>query len=584
MTRVKIVLAASIVLAAGLALGVTSPRSGNSSSAAVVSGASLASCSTSPCTSGPAPNGNGHATAGGCTPGPIAGTTNLVGLGTISDGTTSDCRVYGYYKPANLSGSPAAVVVSDGDQGVCGMTEPEAIYANNHWHTVANQHAFVVIYAAKTYNGTSCSGTVTGTFGWRHQNIEVPDPGTNVPNDEAYFSALVADIKSRLNVDAQRIYFTGGSNGGGETNAIACSAIGNLFRGFAPVSNLMQVRETAPGTNVPIQGTERCSPGAAHNFFHITVQGQSDGSPPYLGTCLNAVPGREHCIASWANSADWWGTHLGCKSGPTTTMFGTPTAANTQRTWSSCSFGLTAGETSLLIKGGCHSFQGVDAFPVPPSTCSGGGSTNPTNGFDSAADVWSIWANSKWTSGSSQTPTISSFTPTSGPAATHVAITGTNFTNVTSVQIVMGTNSKTATFTVNSPTQITATVPSGVQAGSAVKWKVTTSAGSVTSAGTFTITSGGGGGGGGTAPTISGFSPTSGARGSQVTITGTNFTNVTSVQVVTSCCAGSASYSVNASTKITATVPAAVPHGATVRWKVTTSAGSVTSTGLFTVT
>jgi hypothetical protein len=177
----------------------------------------------------------------------------------------------------------------------------------------------------------------------------------------------------------------------------------------------MQVRETAPGSNVPIQGTERCSPGSAHNFFHITVQGQSDGSPPYLGTCLNAVPGQEHCIASWANSADWWGAHLGCKSGPTTTMFGAPTAANTKRSWSSCSFGLTPGETSLLIKGGCHSFQGVDAFPVPPSTCSGGGSTNPTNGFDSAADVWSIWANSQWTSETTGTTTQTTATTTTTP-------------------------------------------------------------------------------------------------------------------------------------------------------------------------
>jgi hypothetical protein len=186
-------------------------------------------------------------------------------------------------------------------------------------------------------------------------------------------------------------------------------------------------------------------------------------------------------------------------------------------------------------------------------------------------------------SGSSQTPTISSFTPTSGPAASQVVITGTNFTNVTSVQIVKGANFKAATFTVNSPTQITATVPSGVPAGNAVNWKVTTSAGSVTSAGTFTITSGSGGGGG-SGPTISSFSPSSGARGSQVTINGTNFSNVTSVQVVTSCCAGSATYTVNSSTKITATVPSAVPHGVSVRWKITTSAGSVTSTGLFAVT
>ena len=225
--------------------------------------------------------------------------------------------------------------------------------------------------------------------------------------------------------------------------------------------------------------------------------------------------------------------------------------------------------------------SGSNGFCSPSYLCNGG------SGYDGPTGLGTPIGTAAFASsgGSSQTPTIASFTPTSGPAATQVVITGTNFTNVSSVKIVKGTNSKTATFTVNSPTQITATVPSGVQAGTAVNWKVTTSAGSVTSAGTFTITSGGGGGGGGgSGPTISSFNPTSGARGSQVTINGTNFTGVTSVQVVTSCCGATASYTVNSSTKITATVPSAVPHGVSVRWKITTSAGSVTSTGLFTVT
>lgn len=205
-------------------------------------------------------------------------------------------------------------------------------------------------------------------------------------------------------------------------------------------------------------------------------------------------------------------------------------------------------------------------------------------GSNSSDVDWQTWNWSASPSGTtSGAPTIMSFAPTSGPIGSQVVITGTNFTNVTSVLLVKGVNSKAATFTVDSPTQITATVPSGVPTGVTANLKVTTSAGSVTSTGTFLITSGGGGGGGG-GPTISSFNPTSGARLSQVTINGTNFTNVTSVQVVTSCCAASTTYTVNSSTKITATVPVGVPHGVSVRWKVTTSAGSATSTGLFTVT
>ena len=55
-------------------------------------------------------------------------------------------------------------------------------------------------------------------------------------------------------------------------------------------------------------------------------------------------------------------------------------------------------------------------------------------------------------------PTITSFTPTSGPGRHGVTVTGTGFTGATSV--TFGTIPATS-FTVNSDTQITAVVPAG---------------------------------------------------------------------------------------------------------------------------
>lgn len=78
-------------------------------------------------------------------------------------------------------------------------------------------------------------------------------------------------------------------------------------------------------------------------------------------------------------------------------------------------------------------------------------------------------------------PSISSFTPSSGCANTSsVVITGTNFTDATSVTIG-GTN--VLSFVVNSATQITAVVGNN-NTGTIV---VTTANGSATSAGTFTV-------------------------------------------------------------------------------------------------
>jgi hypothetical protein len=80
------------------------------------------------------------------------------------------------------------------------------------------------------------------------------------------------------------------------------------------------------------------------------------------------------------------------------------------------------------------------------------------------------------------TPTITSFTPTSGKVGTSVVISGTGLTQTT--KITFGGVAAT-TFTVNSDTQVTASVPSGAITGKVV---ITTTGGAANSSGTFTVT------------------------------------------------------------------------------------------------
>jgi hypothetical protein len=79
-----------------------------------------------------------------------------------------------------------------------------------------------------------------------------------------------------------------------------------------------------------------------------------------------------------------------------------------------------------------------------------------------------------------------------------------------------------------------------------------------------------------TGPTITSFTPTTGASGTIVTITGTNFTGATSVRFGTL----ATTFTVVSSTTITAAVP---PNAVTSGIVVTTSAGSVTSSSPFTI-
>jgi hypothetical protein len=78
-------------------------------------------------------------------------------------------------------------------------------------------------------------------------------------------------------------------------------------------------------------------------------------------------------------------------------------------------------------------------------------------------------------------------------------------------------------------------------------------------------------------PTITTFSPTSGAVGRQVTITGTNLRGASTVSFNAT---QTSSYSIDSATQITATVPAGATTGPI---SVTTRGGTTTSTGDFTV-
>ncbi|CAN7403178.1 IPT/TIG domain-containing protein [Aminobacter sp. LjRoot7] len=156
-------------------------------------------------------------------------------------------------------------------------------------------------------------------------------------------------------------------------------------------------------------------------------------------------------------------------------------------------------------------------------------------------------------------PTVTSITPTSGPASggTFITITGTGFTGATAVSF--GGTAATS-FTFISPTQITATSPAG---SGTVDVRVTAVGGTsaVSAADQFTYIP---------APTVTSISPTSGptAGGTTVVITGTGFSGASAVTFGATAATG---YTVNSATQITATSPAGT---GTIDVRVTTGGGT----------
>ncbi|MDO7849489.1 M12 family metallo-peptidase, partial [Hymenobacter sp. M29] len=159
-------------------------------------------------------------------------------------------------------------------------------------------------------------------------------------------------------------------------------------------------------------------------------------------------------------------------------------------------------------------------------------------------------------------PTITSFTPGGGLAGTVVTVLGSNFTGATAVSF---NGTAASSFTVVSATQLTATVAAGTTTGTIT---VTTPQGTATSALPFVV---------GAPPTITSFTPASGAVGSTVVITGTNFTGATQVTFNGTV---APTFTVNSATQITVTVPAGATTGVI---GLTVPTGSATSTTVYTV-
>jgi hypothetical protein len=117
-------------------------------------------------------------------------------------------------------------------------------------------------------------------------------------------------------------------------------------------------------------------------------------------------------------------------------------------------------------------------------------------------------------SGSSTVPTISSFTPNSGPVGTTITITGTQFTGVNAIYFSGGVS---ATPTDVTATSATVVVPSGAVTGTIA---AATSTGAGTSAKSLTVI-----------PAITSFSPASGPVETYVTVNGSGLTGATAVSI-----------------------------------------------------
>jgi hypothetical protein len=169
---------------------------------------------------------------------------------------------------------------------------------------------------------------------------------------------------------------------------------------------------------------------------------------------------------------------------------------------------------------------------VPAGTVSGKITVTTPSGTTTSAGTFTV----------TTAPVIAAFNPSAGAVGTSVTISGANFVNVNGVAF----NGVTAAYTVDSPSQITATVPAGASTG---PLRITTATGTAVSMANFAVVA---------PPIVTNVNPSSGSPGTVVTISGSGLSGATSV---TFNGLPAAIFSVASSTQIIATVPVGASSG-----------------------
>jgi trimeric autotransporter adhesin len=339
------------------------------------------------------------------------------------------------------------------------------------------------------------------------------------------------------------------SVGGGNSNAVL----------FTVTSSDPSISNISPGggvvgTAVTITGANF---GSSRGTSTVTFNGTAGTPTNWSGTSITvpvptgATTGNVLVTVSGVAS-DPFGFEVGTAAPNITSISPTSGAVATSVTIKGTGFGSTQGTNTVT-------FNGVSSVPTSWSA------TQIKAPVPTGATSGSVVVTASGTVSNSVTftvpgtgPSITGLSPSSGPVAASVTITGTNFDATQSTSTVTF-NGVPATATGWSPTSIVATVPSGATSGTVV---VTVSG---TASGGFSFS---------VAPNITNLSPATGAVGATVTISGTSFgsTQGTSTVSFNGTAATPTSWSASS-----ITVP--VPSGAT-SGNVVVTVGGVASNGV----
>jgi polyhydroxybutyrate depolymerase len=187
-------------------------------------------------------------------------------------------REYKIYVPASYSGQAVPFILNLHGYG-SDMTQQEA-YGN--FRPIADTANFIVVHP---------NGTFDGSFK-RYWNFL----GMSTIDDVGFLSALIDTVKASYNIDLNRVYSTGMSNGGIMSYYLACNLSGRI----AAIASVT-------GTMTPAM-KDNCN--ASHPTPAMEVHGTADPVVPYNGNST---------FIPIDSVVDFWRSFNNCNTNPVVT-------------------------------------------------------------------------------------------------------------------------------------------------------------------------------------------------------------------------------------------------------------------------
>lgn len=261
-------------------------------------------------------------------------------------GLTRDYRIY---VPAAYSGTSAVPLVFN-FHGYTSNAQAQELYGD--FRAIADTANFLLVHPQ--------GSLINGSTGWNNFGL----PGT-APDDVGFVSALIDTLRAQYNIDTQRIYATGLSNGGFMSYDLACF-----------LSHRLAAMASVAGGMVPLHAAA-CSP--QHPMPVMQIHGTTDAVVTYSGTggiigCLHV----DSLMQFWVNKNQ-------CNSIPSVTTVPDIVTADLCSAEHHVFSGGQAGVTVELFKvlNGGHTWPG-SVFPVP-----GNGNTNQD--FNASLEIWKFF-------------------------------------------------------------------------------------------------------------------------------------------------------------------------------------------------